>query len=214
MLCLGTDCLIISDMTKGYGLGYLDYVSFSSAKLMRSKFPCFVLRASEPSVHFWSLAESPAVCVTNDWWETGRGCGARERGTWAGGRPPWIKLRRGDVSHRAAVALMTDASALEMHHCSGSVRFLQSKVNLTRLHPSSPPTPTPTWIPACVLPADGALLFYMHITVTFRDRCAHKNPLPPPRACKCACGGEDQHSYSHQACAVLVAVESAFCGTR
>lgn len=149
MLSLGTDCLIISDMTKGYGLSYLDYVSFSSAKLMRSKFPCFVLRPCEPSVQFWSSAELPEVCVTSDWWETGRVCGARERGTWAGGRPPWIKLRRGDVSHRAAVALMTDASALEMHHCSGSVRFLQSKVNLTRLHPSSLPHLDSSLCPPC-----------------------------------------------------------------
>lgn len=79
MLYLSRDYLIISDITKGYGLSYLDNVSFSPAKLMRSKFPCFVLRPCEQSVQFRSLSESPAVCVTNDWWETGRGA-ARGRG--------------------------------------------------------------------------------------------------------------------------------------
>lgn len=175
---------------------------------MRSKFPCFVLRPREPSVQFCSLAESPAVCVTNDWWETGRGGarGARERERRDMG---WWPTTMDQAEARRCFSPgcgSADDRCFRLGNASlqwvCSVPAEQREPNQTTSK-SPPPTP-PTWIPACVLPADGALLFYMHITVTFRDRCAHKNPLPPPRACKCArTGGEDRHSYSHQACAVL-----------
>lgn len=46
MLCLGTDCLILSDMTKGYGRTYLDYVSFSSAKIDAQQVSVFCTQTS------------------------------------------------------------------------------------------------------------------------------------------------------------------------
>lgn len=177
MLYLRTDYFLISDITKGYGLSYLDYISFSSANWCATSFPVLYLNLVSDSfcTGLWRSCQQHASLMIG-----GKQGGVRSEGegTWAGGRPPWIKLWRGDVSHWAAVALIYSTYdrcfCLEMHHCGGSIRVLQSKVNLTSVHLNSP------WFPACFLPAYVTLFFLNAYNCHIRDRRAHKNPLPPP----------------------------------
>lgn len=114
----------------------------SSANSCDTNFPCFCTKT------LWVILSVPvfgglASSVHHQWSVGNGGVWSKGEGIWAGGRPAWIKLWRGDFSHRAAVALIYSTYdrcfCLEMHHCSGSIRVLQSKVNLTRVHLSSPP---------------------------------------------------------------------------
>lgn len=176
MLYLRTNYFLISDITKSYSLTYLDYISFSASK-MKCKFSSLLLKPCEGS--FWYRSQLQAACVTSDRWGTRRGA---ERGRGDTGRRlttmdqavVWRCFSPGcssvDVEHLWRTLLPGNASLWWVHSSPAEQREPNQSTS------KFPPPRFPAWF----LTADIALLFYMHISVTFRDRRAHKNPFPPP----------------------------------
>lgn len=135
------------------------------------RFPCFILSLDAFGQLPWRSCHQHKV----KHWSVGDGKSEERRGGECRRTAVDQAVARGCFLTRLQshwyTALMTDASAGQMHRCGGSIWLLQSGVTLTRIPMSSP---------TCHLVPP--LLFCSHVTVTFRDRRASTIPCLPVHA--------------------------------
>lgn len=180
MLYIRTDYFLISDITKGYSLGYLDCILFSLGNgwFLLEVSPFYI---KPRCVRVAASAKSPSARASIDRWETAR---ARTEG---GHRRTAVDQAVGMFSRQAAVALICSTYDGCFRLPNASLRWVYSAPP-EQSEPNQNPYEFPQLSP-CPPCCCFACMCLSH----------SETELPVPISClPRACTREDWRSYSHQ----------------